>query len=111
MAPRAFEFEHDGRRFSCTVEQRRSARPESWWWFVVSTEDQHRYAPFQAAKGDTESSVRDRIVAYYDDLLARRAAPAQSYWRRGPGRPTPAAGVPVTTDAAPATPGASPPRS
>lgn len=79
----AFEFEDGGRTFTCRVEAPRASRPEAWWWFGVSTEDHHRYAPFQAAATDTESSVRSRIVAYYDDLLARRAAPATSYWRRG----------------------------
>ena len=70
----SFQFEEDRRTFTCRVEERRSAKGEKWWWFGVSG-DGHRYAPFQAASGDTEASVRTRILTYYSDLLARRAAP------------------------------------
>ena len=42
----AFQFENEGRKYSCTVETPRGARTESWWWFSV-TGDQQRYAPFQ----------------------------------------------------------------
>lgn len=94
-----FEFVDAGRTFTCSVEAPRAARPESWWWFRVApdTRDQ-RYAPFRAAADDTRDGVRARIVAYYDDLVARRALPATNHWgRRGagvsgavPAPPTPA---------------------
>ena len=70
----SFEFEDAGRTFECSAEQMRKASPEKWWWFRVSTEDQNRYAPFRVESGDTQSSVQQRVVAYYDDLLVRRAA-------------------------------------
>ncbi len=78
-----FEFNDGTRTFSCTIEGAHSAPRGAWWWFRVSTDDRHRYAPFQASAKDTRASVSSRVVAYYDDLMTRRAAPAASYWRRG----------------------------
>jgi hypothetical protein len=96
----AFEFEDDGRTFSVIVEERRAAEIERWWWFTVS-KDVHRYAPFQAAPGDTVASVQSRIVQYYNDLVFRRSQPAEprAHWaQRGrPGRP-PANKAPVPAD-------------
>jgi hypothetical protein len=83
----ALRFEDGGRIFDGRVERRRTARraappqgrPDesregAWWWFRVSG-DAQRYAPFHSAADDTAASVRSRIVAYYADLLARRAQP------------------------------------
>jgi hypothetical protein len=79
-----FSFVDRDRTFTCRAEARSAASPsERWWWFHVSSEMHNRYAPFRAASGDTKRSVQSRIVAYYDELLARRAAPATSYYRRG----------------------------
>ena len=94
-----FDFVDNDRTFTCTVEKAHALGNEPWWWFSVSTDDRQRYAPFRAMSGDTQKSVRTRIVAYYDDLLARRAAPATPYWRRGPQQngaaQTPAAAAPA----------------
>lgn len=79
-----FEFVDNERTFTCSVEKAHALGNEPWWWFSVSTDDRQRYAPFRATGGDTQKSVKARIVAYYDDLLVRRAAPATPYWRRGP---------------------------
>lgn len=79
---KGFEFEHDGKMFSCCVEAPLKSRPEKWWWFRVSTDDRHRYAPFEAAAGDTRANVETRILAYYASLLAARARPAATPWRR-----------------------------
>jgi hypothetical protein len=78
------EFEHDGRTYRCRPEMFRSGgEAQQWWWFDVSG-DRQRYAPFRAAADDTERSVRARVVAYYDEVLARRAAPSVTHgWRRG----------------------------
>ena len=67
----AFDFMHDGRTYTCHIEDRHRDRPDPWWWFAVSG-DRSRYAPFRAIDGDTEVSVRGRMVAYYEDLVARR---------------------------------------
>jgi len=92
----SFEFNDGTRTFSCSVEGAHSAPRGAWWWFRVSTDDRHRYAPFQASPKDTKASVSSRVVAYYDDLMTRRAAPAPSYWRRGaPQKPAGAPGAAV----------------
>jgi len=84
----SFTFVDDERTYTCVREGLRGVQDDPWWWFSVSTDDRHRYAPFRAEPGDTEASVRERVVAYYTDLLVRRAAPPEPRWR---GR-TPAAG-------------------
>ena len=92
-APSAFAFVDGDRTFTCRVEAARHAPAETWWWFEVSTESYQRHAPFRAAATDTPRDVQARVVAYYDNLLARRAAPAQPRWGR---RAAPPAG-PSTT--------------
>lgn len=79
----AFDFEFDGRTYRCVVEQPRAARDQAWWWFQVSG-DAQRYAPFHAVVGDSRKSVESRIVAYYTNLLARRAEPRvpRGHWAR-----------------------------
>jgi hypothetical protein len=67
-------FVDSGRTFTCAVEKQHLTS-EQWWWFRVSTDDRQRYAPFRAVKGDTAAAVQQRIVAFYDHLLARRAEP------------------------------------
>lgn len=80
----AFDFVDSGRTYTCRVEELHRGRPEPWWWFDVSG-DRSRYAPFRAVDDDTETSVQDRMVAYYEDLVARRG----QVDRRGfGGRPT-----------------------
>ena len=98
-----FKFEEGGRTFTCHIEEPRAARADAWWWFGVSG-DQHRYAPFTAAKGDTQDNVRTRVIAYYADLLARRAMPAEArgHWARRGKTAAPAPGTAPTTGAAPA---------
>ena len=76
-----FSFMDGERTFACSIEGR--GGPDGghrWWWFGV-TGDGHRYAPFLAVDGDTEFSVRYRVVSYYDDLVARRERPFGSYRR------------------------------
>jgi hypothetical protein len=90
MMDTAFQFEDGGRTYTCrvgeaqTAPSARTARTAPWWWFGVSG-DGHRYAPFHADAGDTQESVRPRIVAYYEALLVRRAAPRAPWMRRGQG--------------------------
>lgn len=78
---KGFDFEDSGRTYSCSVEERRGATIETWWWFTV-TQDVHRYAPFQAVSNDTRASVQERIVKYYTDLLFRRSQPPEprAHW-------------------------------
>jgi hypothetical protein len=85
------DFINDGRTFSCSVAPRSASETALWWWFRVSS-DGSRYAPFLASSDDTPASIQSRIVAYYDDLLARRAAPSVPRWQRA----RPAAAAPAT---------------
>ena len=91
----SFDFTDGGRVYTCHVEAPRRGRADAWWWFTV-TGDAARYAPFRADADDTEASVRPRVVAYYEERLARRGgAPWQD---RGdaaaePGAPAPGAPV------------------
>ena len=80
----AFEFEEGGRVYRCCVQGERSVGAGAWWWFDVSG-DAQRYAPFHPEPGDTQHSVRARIVDYYKALLVRRAMPPAP--RYGQGRP------------------------
>ncbi len=102
-----FEFVDGDRTFTCSVGKAAAAGNEAWWWFTVSTDDRQRYAPFRATTRDTQKTIRARIVAYYDELLVRRAAPATPYWRRGPqqndaGKGVPGAAAAVAAAAVPA---------
>lgn len=83
-APSDFAFVDNDRTFTCCVESARHTPAEAWWWFHVSTESHQRHAPFRAATTDTLRNVQARMVAYYDNLLERRAAPAQPRWGRRP---------------------------
>lgn len=113
QTPQDFAFIDAGRTFTCRVEAARAARAnaapsapvDAWWWFDVSTERHQRHAPFRAAAGDTPVDVAVRIVAYYDDLLARRAAPPVTRWQR---KPDAAAGAPAAAVPGAAAPGAEP---
>ena len=71
---KGFEFSEGGRSYSCMVEERFGQENEHWWWFNVSGDGQ-RYAPFQAARDDTRTSVQKRIVAFYEHRLWVRAQP------------------------------------
>ena len=77
----AFEFTNGGRDYRCQVEERSTGLGQTaWWWFAV-TGDRSRYAPFVASGEDTELTVRDRIVTYYDDLVERRGIPFSRFPR------------------------------
>lgn len=56
-----------------------------WWWVQVSG-DSTRHAPFRAVPEDDLESVRTRVIAYYENVLAQRAAPPSGWWSRS-GRP------------------------
>jgi len=64
-------FTDGGRAYTCRVETPQRGRADAWWWFAV-TGDDARYAPFRADADDTPDSVQPRVVAYYEDRIARR---------------------------------------
>ena len=93
-----FTFVDDaGRTFTCRVEGSRPRAGDAWWWFDVSTAREERHAPCRAEPTDTAAAVKARVVAYYDELLARRAAPSPGRWHQ---RPRPGAARPVTAEPA-----------
>jgi len=75
-----FSFVDAGRTFTCRVESSRPQAADAWWWFNVSTARHERHAPFRADASDTPAGVQARVVSYYDELLARRAAPSTGHW-------------------------------
>jgi hypothetical protein len=85
----AFTFEEGGRTYTCTPEQRGDPSRGSWWWFTVSGDPQ-RYAQFEAKAGDTRSSVRARILEYYERRLWVRAQPVVPRQAFGHPKKTPA---------------------
>lgn len=105
IVPSTFSFIENERTYTCVREGLRGAQDDPWWWFSVSSDDRHRYAPFRAEPGDTEATVRPRVVAYYEDLLVRRAAPAEPRWR---GRGNQAKSTPAAAAAPVAAPVAAP---
>ena len=86
---KGFQFDADGRTYTCVVEARTGSKNEFWWWFSVSG-DMQRYAVFQALDADTKSSVQERVLAFYTNRLFKLAQPTQrpSQWRK---RETPVA--------------------
>ena len=89
-----FTFVAGGRTYACAVETARTGGRGPWWWFTVSGEAHARHAPFRASDDDSADDVRARIVAYYETLLERRAAPAQGPWHSR-NRTRPAAAAPA----------------
>ena len=54
-----------------------------WWWFRLESRDRNtRYAPFAASPKDTKESVKKRILAYYNELLAIEARPVRPAYQR-----------------------------
>ena len=92
-----FEFVEDGRTFSCERETSPATPGTQWWWLRVSG-DTLRYAAFVARPGDTQATVKPRMVAYYVQILADRARPPapRSAWGRRPSAP--AAAVPAVVE-------------
>ncbi len=78
-----FDFEDNGRTYVCHVEALRSGSSEKWWWFAVKG-DANRYAVCRAEKEDTQSTVRSRVIEYYEARLAPRVFTG---WRGRGGAP------------------------
>src|SRR5947207_11024060 len=81
-----FEFVSDGRTFTCERESSPATPGTQWWWLKVSGDGQ-RYAAFHSKPGDTQATVKPRLVAYYTKLLEDRARPPAPRvpWGRRPG--------------------------
>ncbi|HEY0242810.1 MAG TPA: hypothetical protein VGC52_09110 [Gemmatimonadaceae bacterium] len=79
-----FEFVDQGRTFFCTLESPRHAGMRPWWWFRLDGDLTTRYAPFEQSPDDTQQSVKQRVIAYYAELLAIKARPVhpRPQWNR-----------------------------
>ena len=100
---KGFDFAADGRRYTCTVEERRGTSGEFWWWFSVSG-DASSYAPFEAKAADTRDSVQERVLAFYRNRVARLAEPRVrgGHWGQRPKPEAAAADEPAKGAAKPA---------
>ena len=78
-----FEFDAEGRHYTCTIVERKGAAASSWWWFSVSG-DMQNYAPFLTASGDTRASVQERVLQFYNNRLFQLSQPTQrgSHWAK-----------------------------
>ena len=82
-------FEEEGRTFTCEAAAS-MATPDTVWWWVKVSGDAQRYAAFHKQKGDTAASVKQRMIAYYEKVLADRARPPlprQQQFGRPPAKP------------------------
>lgn len=70
----ALKFEDVGRTFTCEAASSPATPGTMWWWVSVSGEKE-RYAAFRVEADDTPDSVRPRVVAYYERILADRERP------------------------------------
>ncbi len=75
------EFQDGERTFTCRAESSPATPGTLWWWISVTGENQ-RYAAFRAEVDDTAPTLRPRVLAYYEQLLADRARPREirSHW-------------------------------
>lgn len=92
------EFQDGDRTFTCEAKSSPATPGTLWWWMSVTGESQ-RYAAFRVASSDTKANLRQRILAYYAQLLVERERPREvrgSWGARRAGRQaggsTPAAG-------------------
>jgi len=94
------EFQDGDKTFTCEAKTSPATPGTVWWWMSVTGESQ-RYAAFRAEAGDTKANLRERILAYYANLLVERERPREV---RGPWnqrRNMQPAAAPAVTVAAP----------
>jgi len=89
------QFTHAERTFTCRAEGSASSPETLWWWMSVSGESS-RYAAFRAEARDTAKTLQPRIIAYYEQLLAARARPAETRAHWSQNRRAQAAEKPVS---------------
>ena len=71
---KAMEFQDVGRTFTCEAGSSPATPGTMWWWVSVSGEKE-RYAAFRVEDDDTPDSLKPRVVAYYERILADRERP------------------------------------
>lgn len=92
----AFQFENEGRKFKCERGSSPGTPGVTWWWISLA-DDNQRYAAFRSETGDTIASLKPRVIAFYDEVLAVRARPRilrPSWSQRKPADATAAVAAP-----------------
>ncbi len=87
------EFQDGERTFTCEAKSSPATPGTMWWWMSVTGESQ-RYAAFHTDKSDTQANLRERILAYYAQMLVDRARPREVRGAWGRRAASPAASVP-----------------
>jgi hypothetical protein len=82
------EFQEGDRTFTCKAASSPATVGTTWWWVSITGESQ-RYAAFRTEDGDTPRTVRKRVLAFYEELLAARERPREirTSWGRRPAAP------------------------
>jgi hypothetical protein len=68
------QFSSDGRTYTCRREASIATPDVDWWWVSVSG-DAQRYAAFRSETGETQASLKPRVIKYYAEVLAILARP------------------------------------
>ncbi|HVD60497.1 MAG TPA: hypothetical protein VNC11_06460 [Gemmatimonadaceae bacterium] len=89
------QFSSDGLTYTCQPESSIATPDVVWWWVTVSG-DVQRYAAFRTEKGETQASLKPRVIKYYAEVLAIRARPriTRPPWNAPRPKPAEAAATP-----------------
>ena len=68
------QFSSDGLTYTCQREPSIATPDVTWWWVTVSG-DAQRYAAFRSEKGETQATLKPRVIKYYAEVLATAARP------------------------------------
>lgn len=68
------QFSSDGLTYTCQREASIATPDVTWWWVKVAG-DAQRYAAFRSEKGETQATLKTRVIKYYAEVLAIAARP------------------------------------
>jgi hypothetical protein len=93
------EFQDGERTFSCEAATSPATPGTNWWWVKVTGESQ-RYAMFRTEPTDTQANLRERVIAYYTQLLVDRDRPREvrAHWAQRRSGQQAAVAAPVAAD-------------
>jgi len=95
------EFQDGERTFRCEAATSPATPGTKWWWVSVTGESQ-RYAAFRTEPTDTPANLRERVIAYYTQLLVDRDRPREirAHWAQRRSGQQAAVAAPIVADAA-----------
>ena len=75
------EFQDGDRTFFCEAGSSPATPGLMWWWVTITGESQ-RYAAFRTGESDAPANLRERVLAYYAQMVADRERPREvrSHW-------------------------------